>query len=186
MSSPYPPLESLDGKVALVTGATRRIGRATSLGLARHGADLLITARSANDEIQEVARGIESLGRRATIVMADVTKEADVARVKATLMDTYGRIDVLVNNAAIRRQAPFLALTLAEWREITANCVVPGKIGGERSATSGASPDMGAKILLGREGEVAEAAGMIVAMCLPQARFMTGQNVHVSGGLYLP
>ena len=254
MSSPYPPLESLDGKVALVTGATRRIGRATSLGLARHGADLLITARSANDEIQEVAREIESLGRRATIVMADVTKEADVARVKATLMDTYGRIDVLVNNAAIRRQAPFLALTLAEWREITAvildgaflmsqavlpimleqdngaivniggvsghigarerahvcaakaglvgltkaiavefadcgitaNCVVPGKIGGERSATSGASPDMGAKILLGREGEVAEAAAMIVAMCLPQARFMTGQSVHVSGGLYLP
>ena len=101
-------------------------------------------------------------------------------------MDTYGRIDVLVNNVAIRRQAPFLALTLAEWREITANCVVPGKIGGERSATLGASPDMGAKILLGREGEVAEAAAMIVAMCLPQARFMTGQNVHVSGGLYLP
>jgi len=254
MSGPYPPLESLEGKVALVTGATRRIGRETALGLARHGADLLITARSANDEIHEVAREVEALGRRATVVMADVTSEADVAHVKTTLIDTHARIDVLVNNAAIRRQAPFLTLTLAEWREITAvildgaflmsqavlplmleqgsgtivniggvtghigarerahvcaakaglvgltkaiavefadcgitaNCVVPGKIGGKRSATSGVSPDMGAKILLGREGEIAEAAGMIVAMCLPQARFMTGQSVHVSGGLYLP
>ena len=64
---------------------------------------------------------------------------------------------------------------------ITANCVVPGKIGGKRSATSGASPDVGAKIPLGREGEIEEAAGMIVTMCLPHARFMTGQTVHVSG-----
>lgn len=254
MSSSYPPLESLEGKVALVTGASRRIGRETALGLARHGADLLITARSASDEIQAVAREIESLGQRATVVLADVSSEADVARIHATVQDAYGRIDVLVNNAAIRRQSPFLALTLAEWRAITAvildgaflmiqavlhlmveqgsgtivniggvsghigakerahvcaakaglvgltkaiavefadcgitaNCVVPGKIGGKRSSTSGTSPDMGAKILLGREGEIAEAASMIVSMCLPQARFMTGQCVHVSGGLYLP
>lgn len=248
------PMESLEGKVALVTGASRRIGRATALGLARHGADLAITARSAKDEIEAVAEEIRAIGQRADVVMGDVTEEADVARMADEAKGTHGRIDILVNNAAIRRQVPFLEMTLAEWREInavildgaflmsravlpamlengggtivniggmtghtgavarahvctakaglvgltkaiavefadqgiTANCVVPGKIGGQRSATSGTSPDVGVKIPLGREGDVEEAAGMIVSMCLPHARFMTGQTVHVSGGLYMP
>ena len=52
--------------------------------------------------------------------------------------------------------------------------------------SAGESPKMPAEILLGREGEIDEAAGMVVALCLPQARFMTGQTVHVSGGLYMP
>ncbi len=248
------PMESLEGKVALVTGASRRIGRSTALGLARHGADLVITARAARDEIDAVADEIRALGRSATVVMGDVTVEADVARMIAEAKAPHGRIDVLINNAAIRRQKPFLEMSLDEWREInsvilegaflmcrgaipvmlehgggtivsiggmtahlgakerahvcaakaglvgltkaiavefadrgiTANCVVPGKIGGQRSATSGASPETGVKILLGREGDIEEAAGMIVTMCLPHARFMTGQTVHVSGGLYLP
>lgn len=248
------PMESLEGKVALVTGASRRIGRASALGLARHGADLVITARSARDEIEAVAEEIRAMGRKATVAMGDVTQETDVARMAGEAKAAFGRIDVLINNAAVRRQAPFLEMTLAEWREInavildgaflmsravlpimlengggtvvniggmtghtgakarahvcaakagivgltkaiavefadqgiTANCVVPGKIGGQRSATSGASPDVGAEIPLGREGEIEEAAGMIVSMCLPHARFMTGQTVHVSGGLYMP
>jgi 3-oxoacyl-[acyl-carrier protein] reductase len=71
-------------------------------------------------------------------------------------------------------------------RGITANCVVPGKIGGPRSATSGVSPLTVGEIPLGREGEIEEVAGMIVTMCLPHARFMTGQSIHVSGGLYMP
>ena len=248
------PMESLEGKVALVTGTSRRIGRATALGLARHGADLVITARSAGSEIEAVASEIRAIGRLATVVMGDVTDESDVARIALSAKKNHGRIDILVNNAAIRRQAPFLEMTLAEWREIhgvildgaflmsravlpimleqgggtilniggmtghtgakqrahvcsakagivgltkaiavefadrgvTANCVVPGKIGGKRSATSGASADVGAPIPLGREGEIDEVAGMIVSMCLPHARFMTGQSVHISGGLYMP
>ncbi len=247
-------LDRLDGKVAMVTGASRRIGRETALGLARHGADLVITARSARDEIEAVADEIRALGRMATVAMGDVTSEADAAAMVDAARAEHGRLDVLVNNAAIRRQVPFLEMTLDEWREInsvildgaflmsrsalslmietgggtivniggvtghigavnrahvcaakaglvgltkaiavefadrniTANCVVPGKIGGKRSATSGTSPEMGSKILVGREGELGEAAGMIVTMCLPHARFMTGQTVHVSGGLYLP
>jgi 3-oxoacyl-[acyl-carrier protein] reductase len=71
-------------------------------------------------------------------------------------------------------------------RNVTVNCLAPGKIGGERSKTSGESPKMPAEILLGREGNIEEAAGMVVALCLPPARFMTGQTIHVSGGLYLP
>jgi len=244
----------LAGKVAFITGASRRIGRATALGLAREGADLLLNARSARDEIEAVAEEVRGLGRRAAVVMGDVTDEAEVARMAEEAKAAFGRIDILVNNAAIRRQAPFMEMSLAEWREInavildgaflmcravlpvmiaggggtivniggvsahigakerahvaaakagivgltkalavefadrnvTANCVAPGKIGGERSKTAGESPKMPAEILLGREGEIEEAAGMVVALCLPQARFMTGQTVHVSGGLYMP
>lgn len=246
--------KQLAGRVAMVTGASRRIGRATALGLARHGADVIVTARSARDEIEAVAGEIRATGRRAHVVMGDVAREDEVLRMAREAQEAFGRIDILVNNAAIRRQSPLLEMSLDEWREIqsvvldgaflmcravlpamigngfgvivniggvsahlgaknrahvcaakagllgltraiavefadrgiTANCLVPGKIGGERSATAGASPAMPAEIVLGREGEVEEAAGMVVALCLPPARFMTGQTVHVSGGLYMP
>jgi 3-oxoacyl-[acyl-carrier protein] reductase len=244
----------LKGKVAFVTGASRRIGRATALGLAHEGADLLVHARSARDEVEAVAKEVRALGRRAEVVMGDVSDEAEVARMADEAKAAYSRIDILVNNAAIRRQSPFTEMPYAEWREInavildgaflmcravlpvmitggggtivniggvsahigaknrahvatakaglvgltkalavefadrniTVNCLAPGKIGGERSKTSGESPKMPAEILLGREGGIEEAAGMVVALCLPPARFMTGQTVHVSGGLYLP
>ncbi|MGI9511004.1 MAG: SDR family NAD(P)-dependent oxidoreductase, partial [Geminicoccaceae bacterium] len=114
------PMESLEGKVALVTGASRRIGRATALGLARHGADLAITARSAKFEIDAVAEEIRAIGQQAMVAMGDVTDEADVARMVEEAKAVHGRIDILVNNAAIRRQAPLLEMTLAEWREINA------------------------------------------------------------------
>ncbi|HUS53845.1 MAG TPA: SDR family oxidoreductase [Thermohalobaculum sp.] len=246
--------QALQGRVAMITGASRRIGRAAALGLARHGADLVVSARSARDEIEAVETEIRAIGRRALVVMGDVSDEADVARMASEAASAFGRVDILINNAAIRRQAPLLEMSLAEWREInsvildgaflmsrailpamiangggtiiniggvtghigaserahvctakaglvgltkaiavefadrgiTANCLVPGKIGGKRSATSGASPGMAREILLGREGEIDEAAGMLVALCLPPARFMTGQTVHVSGGLYMP
>jgi 3-oxoacyl-[acyl-carrier protein] reductase len=244
----------LGGKVAFITGASRRIGRATALGLAREGADLLLNARSARDEVEGVAAEARALGRRAAVVMGDVTDEAAVARMAAEAAGAFGRIDILVNNAAIRRQVPFTEMSYGEWREImavildgaflmcravlpvmvaggggtivniggvsahigtrnrahvaaakaglvgltkalavefadrnvTVNLLAPGKIGGERSKSSGESAKMTAEIVLGREGEIEEAAGMIVALCLPQARFMTGQTVHVSGGLYMP
>lgn len=248
-----PNPEILAGKVAIVTGASRRIGRATALGLAHHGAALLITARSAKDEIESVAEEIRAAGHKAVTAMVDVTDEDDVARMAETARSQFGRVDILINNAAIRRLCPFLEMSLEEWRAInsvilegafltsrgiiplmlehggtivniggvsahigarfrahvctakagligltkalavefadrgiTSNCVVPGKIGGKRSATTGEEPPMQGEILLNRKGEIEEAAGIIVSMCLPQSRFMTGQSVHVSGGLYMP
>ena len=114
------PMDSLVGKVALVTGASRRIGRSTALGLARHGADLIITAHSAREEIESVADEIRAIGQKATIAMGDVTSESDVQRMVDEAKLAHGRIDILVNNAAIRRQVPFLDMTLVEWREINA------------------------------------------------------------------
>jgi 3-oxoacyl-[acyl-carrier protein] reductase len=246
--------QPLAGKVAVVTGASRRIGRETALGLARAGADLAVHARVARDEIEAVAAEIRSLGRRALTHLADLTDEAAVDGLRAAVESEFGRTDILVNNAAIRRQCAFLDMSLAQWREImaitadaafltaraflpmmiaggggtivnlggltghigaaerahvcagkaavvgltkalaiefadrgiTVNCVAPGKIGGERSATSGASPISADDIPLGREGEIEEASYMVLCMCMPGARFMTGQTVHVSGGLYLP
>jgi len=95
------------------------------------------------------------------------------------------RAHVCASKAGLVGLTKAIAVEFAD-RGITANCVAPGKIGGERSATSGASPDVASNVLLDRQGKIEEAAGMIVSMCLPHARFMTGQTVHVSGGLYMP
>lgn len=164
------PMENLEGKVALVTGASRRIGRSTALGLARHGADVVIMARAARDEIEAVAGEIRTLGRKATVVMGDVASEADVARMVEEVGAATGKTDILVNNAAIRRQAPFLDMTLAEWREINA-VILDGAFLMSRAVLP---------VMLQNGG------GTIVSMCLPHARFMTGQTAHISGGLYMP
>src|SRR3546814_11609757 len=95
------------------------------------------------------------------------------------------RAHVSAAKAGIVGLTKALAVEFAD-RKVTVNCLAPGKIGGERSASAGASPKMSAEIPLGREGEIEEAAGMAVEPCLPQARFLTRQTVHVSGGLYMP
>ena len=73
-------------------------------------------------------------------------------------------------------------------RGMTANCVVPGKIGGERSRTAGESPEMGggARPFVGREGTPEEVAAVVRQLCLPASRYVTGQTIHVSGGMYMP
>lgn len=250
--------ESLDnhlaGKVAIVTGASRRIGRATALGLARQGADLVITARAARDEIETVAEEIRAMGRKATPLLCDLRKAAAASQVVEVAANEHGRLDILVNNAAVRRSIPFLEMAFDEWndtlsvildgsfrmcqaalplmletgngtiisvggapahrgarnraqvcaakagivgltkaiafefadRGITANCVVPGMIGGEADRSSSDSNRAASAVPLGRLGDVEEVAGTIVSLCLPHARFTTGQTLHVSGGLYMP
>jgi 3-oxoacyl-[acyl-carrier protein] reductase len=246
----------LDGKVALVTGAVRRIGRAIALALAGDGAAVVINTRSSRVEAEAVAAEIEAKGGRALVHLADVTDEAAVQDMVDAGLARFGRLDILINNAADRRQAPLTEISLAEWRHITgiivdgaflcaraclppmvasgggtviniggvsghigaherahvitakaalvgltkaiavefadrgitANCVVPGKIGGQRSRTAGESPEMGsgAGPIVGRLGTVEEVAAMARHLCLPQSRYVTGQTIHVSGGMYMP
>jgi 3-oxoacyl-[acyl-carrier protein] reductase len=88
----------LDGKVALVTGASRGLGRATALALAREGADVVITARN-EGPLEEVAAAIRPLGRRALVVTADAGKPADRERLARQALDVFGHVDVLVSNA---------------------------------------------------------------------------------------
>jgi 3-oxoacyl-[acyl-carrier protein] reductase len=242
--------QPLSGQVALVTGASRRIGRATALALAADGADIVVHARASRDEIDAVAREIEALGRRALPVLADVTDEAAVVAMFGAIETRFGRLDILVNNAAIRAETPFMEMTVAAWRAVTgvivdgaflcarealrpmlrnghgrivniggvsanlgapdrahvitakaglvgltralatefaargvtANFVVPGRIGGKRSASSGRG--IAGSPIVGREGTPDEVAEIVRMLCRPASGFVTGQAIHVNGGMF--
>ncbi|MFT0861364.1 SDR family NAD(P)-dependent oxidoreductase [Ancylobacter sp. G4_0304] len=254
MSSPDP--RPLAGRVALVTGASRRIGRESALLLAREGAHVVVHAKSARDEIEAVAAQIRAEGGRATAKLADITVEAEVEGLVGDILAQEGRLDIVVNNAAIRGEVPFEELSLAAFRSVyavcvegaflvtraavpamvrngfgriitiggisahsgvshrvhvatakaalvgftkalavefgaqgvTTNLVVPGRIGGTRSATSGkggAFPG-GGHILVGHEGAPRNVAEIVRTLALPTGDFITGQTLHVNGGMYLP
>jgi 3-oxoacyl-[acyl-carrier protein] reductase len=242
----------LENQVAIVTGGVRRIGRATALALARDGAVVVINARSSRQEAEKVVGEVKALGGRALVHLADVTDEAAVKGMVDATIAAFGRIDILVNNAAVRGEAATLEMSLKQWRDIvgvildgaflcsraviphmlknkhgriinlggvsthlgapgrvhvsagkaglvgltralasefaaqgiTVNCVVPGKIGGERSATSG----HGIQVVppVGREGVPDDVAEIIRTLCLPSMDYITGQTIHVSGGLFMP
>ena len=244
--------QPMKDQVALVTGGVRRIGRATALALAREGAAIVINARSSREDADRVAQEITAAGGRALVHLADVTDEAAVARMVEEAVGRFGRIDILVNNAAIRGEAATLEMTLKQWREVTSvildgaflcaravlphmiknkygriinlggvsthlgapgrvhvaagklglvgltkalasefagqgitvNCVVPGRIGGQRSAHAGQG--ISVNVPVGREGVPQDVAEMIRFLCLPQSSFLTGQTLHVSGGVYMP
>ena len=90
----------LDGKVAVITGASSGLGAAFATGLAEAGADIAICARRA-DRLEETKRAVEALGRRCVAVTADVAKPEDCTRVVEETVNALGRVDVLVNNAGL-------------------------------------------------------------------------------------
>jgi len=105
---------SIRGEVALVTGASKGIGRAVALALARAGADVAVTARS-GEPLAAVAREIEACGVRALAVPADATEAAAVERLRARTLEAFRRVDILVNNAGIARYASFAELTVEDY-----------------------------------------------------------------------
>jgi len=110
--------KELTGKVAIVTGAGRNIGRAIALTLAEAGASILINARSNRAEAEAVAREIEAIGGRALVHIGDVADPKAVQVMADAASLGFSRIDILVNNAALRRETPFAEMDYAEWREI--------------------------------------------------------------------
>jgi 3-oxoacyl-[acyl-carrier protein] reductase len=108
----------LNGKVAVVTGAGRNIGRAIALALADGGASIIVNARSNRAEAEAVAREIEAGGGKARVHIGDVAAAADVQAMADMAVKHFGRLDILVNNAALRREKPFAEMSYAEWREI--------------------------------------------------------------------
>lgn len=248
-------MKPLAGKVALVTGAVRRIGRAIALSLAADGAAVIVHGRTSEAEARAVAAEVDQLGTASMVCLADVVDEAAVHDMAGRIDARFGRLDVLVNNAAIRGQLPFLEMSLAQWREITGvildgafivtkaclplmlrsgeggqivniggataytgaferahvvtakaglggftralatefadrgitvNCVVPGRIGGPRSKTAGAEPPAGHhEPIVGRYGTPEEVAAMVRPLWLPTGRYVTGQTIHVNGGLFM-
>jgi 3-oxoacyl-[acyl-carrier protein] reductase len=250
------PKNALAGQVALVTGGVRRIGRTIALALAREGAAIAINAKSSREEAEETVREIAALGVRAAVFMGDVTDEAAVTRMVAEIAATLGPVDILINNAAVRRDGDLTDISFADWRLVTAvildgaflmsravvpgmlakrhgtiiniggvtahtgaagrahvsaakaglvgltkalavefgdrgitvNCVAPGKIGGPRAASAGKGGVIpgGGHPLVSREGDPEDVAAMVKLLCGPGGRFITGQTIHVSGGIYLP
>jgi len=108
----------LEGKVAIVTGAGRNIGRAIALTLAEGGASVVINARSNRVEAEAVAREVESAGGKALVHIGDVADAGAVQAMADAAVKQFGRIDCLVNNAALRREKKFAEMDYREWREI--------------------------------------------------------------------
>jgi 3-oxoacyl-[acyl-carrier protein] reductase len=119
----YPLLvNDLQGKIALVTGSSRGIGRAVALALAEAGADIVLNFRNRQKEAQAVESEIIRLGRRCVPIQADVSVAADVERLIRGAEESFGPVDILVNNAGISRPQPVEQITERDWDElITAN-----------------------------------------------------------------
>jgi 3-oxoacyl-[acyl-carrier protein] reductase len=110
----------LEGRVAIVTGAGRNIGRAIALDLADAGAAIVVNARAHREQVDSVVKEIEQAGGRAFAFMADIADPPAVEAMAAETAKRFGGIDILINNAALRREKPIEEMSLAEWREVMA------------------------------------------------------------------
>ncbi|WP_095080497.1 SDR family oxidoreductase [Mesorhizobium sophorae] len=108
----------LEGRVAIVTGAGRNIGRVMALELARAGAAVVVNARTSRAEAEAVVNEITAAGGRATAVLADVVDPNAVDELVGAAVRQFGGIDILVNSAAVRRETAFGDLSFTEWREV--------------------------------------------------------------------
>ena len=108
----------LDGKVALITGSGRNIGRATALKLAGEGAHVIVNARANQAEADAVAHEVRERGVKALAVLADVADKEQVDKMVRRAMSAFGRIDILINNAAIRPHKPFTEVTVQDWERV--------------------------------------------------------------------
>lgn len=110
----------LEGRTALVTGASRGIGRAIALALAQEGADVAINYMSSEAPARELAKDITELGRRAIVVRADVGNYPDTFQMAQTVIQQFGQLDILVNNAGITSDKTFQKMDHAAWAKVMA------------------------------------------------------------------
>ena len=246
----------LAGKVALVTGGARNIGRAIACALAAGGAGVMVNALSSRDEVERTVALVAGMGVGGASFVADVTNSDAVDALVEETVRRFGRLDVLVHNAAVRIEQPFEDITFEEWRRVTSvildaaflcahaclphlarsdaasivhiggetghagaahrahvvaakaglagftkalaldlaprgitvNCVVPGRIETVRGApgTPHQAGHRRSAPPIGRLGLPEEVAAMVRMLCGPDARYVTGQSIHVNGGGFLP
>lgn len=246
----------LSGKVALVTGASRGIGRATALELAKHGANVVVNYAGSKNKAEEVVAEIKALGREAYAVQADVADSEAVQAMVKEAIDRFGSLDILVNNAGITRdnlmmrmkeedfdavintnlkgvfncskavmrqmmkqrsgriinlasvvavlgnagQANYVAakagvigLTKSMARElasrnVTVNAVAPGFIDTDMTEvlTEDVKTEMLKQVPLGTLGQPEQIAKVVRFLASDDADYMTGQTLHVDGGMVMP
>ncbi|MBI4192329.1 MAG: SDR family oxidoreductase [Betaproteobacteria bacterium] len=112
----YVPGNELAGKVALVTGASRNIGRAIALALAAGGAAVAVNARTSREDAEKIAQEVRAAGGQAEVFMADIADGAAVKTMVDGILKRFGRVDILVLNASVRSEKPFTELSYEEWR----------------------------------------------------------------------
>jgi 3-oxoacyl-[acyl-carrier protein] reductase len=238
------------GKVALVTGAARNIGRAIALTLASGGAKVAVNTRSNLEQAQGVVEEIRALGTDGEAYVTDVAEPAEVQAMVDAVLERFGRLDILVLNAALREHPPFEEITYEDWRRVLStnldsafvfakatlpalkqagdgrivffagvtallglknrahvaaskhgivgltkalaadfadygirvNCISPGQIATSRAKGEERS-DRSKQIPLGRQGQPFEIAGMVRSLVGPAGAYVTGQTIHINGGL---
>jgi 3-oxoacyl-[acyl-carrier protein] reductase len=245
-------MASLAGKVAIVTGASRGIGRAIALRLSQEGASVVVNYARGADRAKDVVSAIEAAGGKALAVQADVSKTAEIRDLFDRTQETYSQIDILVNNAGVTFNKPVAEVTEAEFdnlfainvkgtffacqeaakrmaeggrivnfsssttaimmptygvyvatkgaveqltrslakelgdRQITVNVISPGPTDTELF-TVGKTAEQIQRFTqmtaLGRLGKVEDIADVTAFLCSEQARWITGQNIRVNGGI---
>lgn len=245
-------MASLAGKVAIVTGASRGIGRAIALRLSQEGASVVINYARGADQAKDVVSAIEAAGGKALAVQADVSKTAEIRDLFDRTLETYSQVDILVNNAGVILYKPVAEVTEAEFdnlfainvkgtffacqeaakrmaeggrivnfsssttamllptygayvatkgaveqltrslakelgdRQITVNVISPGPTDTELF-TVGKTAEQIQRFTqmaaLGRLGKVEDIADVTAFLCSEQARWITGQNIRVNGGI---
>lgn len=160
----------LRGRTVVVTGAGQGIGRAIGLGFAQEGADVVFHHRSSGDGAAEASAEAEALGVRSVALRADLTDDAELARLRDEIHDRLGRVDILVNNAAYTSSGPFLGADPADTRLQVDVTVV-----GTMMATATFLPDLieadgGAVITMaGDSGRVGESRAVVTSACRASA-----------------
>jgi len=183
-------MEPLTGKVALVTGGVRGIGRAISLALARAGADFAVNYRERREGADSAVREIRDMGRRAIAIQSDVSRGAEVTRLARAVESQFGPIAAqagsIVGVHYAASKAGMLGLTRSYARAlakegITVNAITPALIATEMVLSNPvAKPEM---IPVGRFGDIEEVAD--VALMLARNAYITGQTINVNGGYYM-
>lgn len=245
----------LDGKVALVTGASRGIGKSIALLLASRGADIVINYAGNTEAAEKTKAEVEALGRKAIVIKTDVADTEACEAMLAEVVEKMGRIDILVNNAGITRDGLLMRMKEADWdamlstnlksvfsctkaalkymmkarsgrivsissvvgamgnagqanyaaakagilgftkatakevaaRGITVNAVAPGFIATDMTAVLSEKivENLKANIPMGRLGDPADIAKAVAFLVSDDAAYITGQTLHVNGGMFM-
>jgi len=205
---------SLKDKVALVTGASQGIGRDTALALAKAGAKVAAAARN-EEKLSALVAEITANGGEALAVKMDVADQEQVKSAFKTVLEKFGRLDILVNNAAITKDGLALRMKAEDWdavirtnltgahfctqqalstmmraragRIITVNAVAPGFIETPMTDVLSAEvkDELRKRIPLGRMGTPADVTAAIVFLASDEAAYITGHVLDVNGGMYL-